>query len=254
MFQWSAVESERDEAVFDRFLKTNSIYFTAYKRKPLNSDSLRNSLHLVDINSDDRDDIVFDGQGNEEGRAIRIFINTGKSYKQALSTEQGIVKMDWLNGKLSRLYVEDWSCCGDYQRTLKIYSVTYGKTNTPVFKQFYQALTVNGAVLPDSVLQRTYRVTVTEAGERIRTAPVEDDTSFQRWNIGQRRGSGNSFDRLPRGVKGTVTGYAKDSSGVEWLYVELDAPYRPRTYIMYLDNKFPSKMIGWVRGEAVRKI
>jgi hypothetical protein len=254
VFRWENIELPPDETVVDRFLKSNSIYFSAYKRKPLNTDSLRKSLHFIDINNDDRTDIVFDGESNEEGRMVRVFINTGKSYKPVFSGDQGIVKMEWQNEKLSKLYMDDWSCCGDYQRTLKIYTVTYGKTNSPVFKQVYQALTVNGAVMPDSILQKPYRITIAETGARIRTAPVEDDTSFQRWNIGQKKGSGNSFDRLPKGVKGTAVGYAKDSTGAEWFYIELDAPYRPRTYIMYLDNKFPSRMIGWVRVSATRRV
>jgi hypothetical protein len=45
-----------------------------------------------------------------------------------------------------------------------------------------------------------------------------------------------------------------DNSGREWLYVEIDKDYLQTNDIIYIENKFPTKIKGWVSGRFVKML
>jgi hypothetical protein len=257
-FNWKAVEKSLPRSDIDRFIHDRPRDFYAYRQKDnccgLSFDSLYNDLHFLDLNGDGKNDVVFDGQTAGEPREIEIFINSGNHYKKAFSVIQGIVKMDWEGDQLSRIYIRDWGCCDADLEVQKIYDVHYDKTNYPIFAQIYQSVVIYHAPMPDSMLETPIQFEVLNQAYNIRSAPQKDDTSYQHWNNdgGSRIYNGNVVGKIVKGATGMALAKTVDNSGREWLYVEIDKEELLANDIIYAENKFPTKLKGWISGRFVK--
>jgi hypothetical protein len=172
---------------------------------------------------------------------------------------QGIVKLDWQEGRLSRIYIRDWGCCDAVLEFHKIYDISYDKKSNPTFKQIYQGIVIYEAKLPDSILDTPLRFEVLNQAYNIRSAPEKDDTSYQHWNNdgGDVKGityTGNIIGKLVKGSRGMALAKAVDASGREWLYVEIDNDYLLANDVIYIENKFPSKLKGWISSRFVKML
>lgn len=256
-FRWQP-EKKTSRLIIDQFIKDHPKDFKAYREKDsyVNIDSLKNDLHLLDINGDKKLDVLFDGRSGGEPREINIYINTGSSFKKVFSVWQGIVKMDWEGTLLKRIYIDDWGCCAEYQILHKIFDITYDKTNTPVFKQIYQSVSVSQGEIPSIILDKPFRFEVLNQGYKIRSEPVIDDTSARMWNTNQQegKGDGNSLGKLTRGATGTALAKKVDITGREWLYVEIDEPFLPKNDIIFIENKLPTKIAGWISSRFIKPL
>lgn len=257
-FNWKAIEKGVPRSDFDRFIHDRPRDFYAYRQKEnccgVSFDSLYNDLHFLDLNGDGKNDVVFDGQTAGEPREIEIFINNGNHYKKAFSVIQGVVKMDWEADRLSRIYIRDWGCCDEYLEVQKIYDVHYDKTNYPTFEQVYQSVVIYLAPLPDSMLKTPIQFEVLNQAYNIRSAPIKDDTSYQHWNNdgGSSTYTGNVVGKIVKGARGMALAKTVDNSGREWLYVEIDKEELLANDIIYTENKFPTKLKGWISGRFVK--
>ena len=259
-FKWASIEKKMPRAEVDRFINVFPKEFEAYRRSNesefRNLDSLVKHLHFVDINVDGNLDVIFDGQGSGEGSLVQLFINTGKGFKEIFSDMQGVAKIDWEENKMKRLYIVDWSSADDYIETNKIYGFTYDQPAAPAYKQIYQSIAINGfsAVRPDSLFDKPTRFEVLNNNYKIRSAPVIDDTGQFHWNKNQEseKGQGNSIGKLPKGTTGTALGKKTDATGREWWYVEIDETYQFDRDMLYVQNKFPTRVIGWISSRFIK--
>lgn len=171
---------------------------------------------------------------------------------------QGIVKLDWQGGRLSRIYIRDWGCCDAYLEFHKIYNVNYDKANYPTFRQIYQSIVMYEGILPDSILETPLRFEVLNQAYNIRSAPQKDDSSYKHWNndgdTQTRAFNGNIIGKLVKGTRGLALAKTVDDSGREWLYVEIDKEYLLANDIIRTENKFPTKLKGWISGRFVKML
>jgi hypothetical protein len=261
LFQWKEVEIQRPKPIIDKFIKDTPKEFQAYKRKDaevafLDLDSLRKALHFLDLNGDGKEDVIFEGQSDGEANEVAIFINTRQGYKKVFSTYQGVVKMDWENKRLARLYIDDWGCCDDYIERHMIYHVSYNQIGIPKFNKVCQGLSIYNGFTPDSLLEKKFTFEVLNEGYKMRSAPKIDDASVQPWDNDQTKntGSGNIIGRLLKGARGTALAKKLDNTGREWLFVQIDKAYFLKNDIFYEENKFPTKYIGWISSRFVKAL
>ena len=257
LLNWKAIEKKPSNLLLDKFLIETTNEFEFYYQKDADFtyptvDSLKKCLHFIDLNNDGREDVIFEGQNGAEAQQVHVFINTNNGYKMTFSTMQGVIKMDFKNNKLSKLYIDDWGCCDAYILFHKIYEVTYTSSNLPVFKQIYQGACIEYGNQPKIFLDQPYRFEVLNEGYKIRYSPIIDDTSFERWS--SEKPAGNTIGKLPKGAIGTALGRSIDKTGREWLYVEIDEPFFPKNDILYLEEKFPTKLIGWISSRFINKL
>ena len=260
-FNWKPLEKRVSRSDTYKFIQDHPKDFEAYRDRDEpsygrpNIDSLYNDLHFLDINGDGINDIVFDGESGGEPRLIEIYINQGKTYKKVFSEMQGVVKMDWQGGRLSRIFIRDWGCCDAYLEFHKIYNVKFDDKGIPTFDQIYQAASVYEGAVPDSILETPFRFEVINQGYNIRSAPIKDDSSMQYWNNEgeKRKGNGNSIGLLVKAAKGIALAKTVDNTGREWLYVDIDEGYLfPANNIIYKENKFPTKLTGWISSRYIK--
>lgn len=260
VYNWAAVETKMPKEKVNLFINAFPKEFEMYRRESdiYTHDSLIKSLHFVDVNGDGKDDVFFDGQSYGEPRLIELFIKTTQGYKKVFSEMQGIAKIDWEDHKIKRLYINNWGCCSDYQETNKIFELSFNQQGLPSFKQVYQSVTcyLMVAKRPDSLFEKPIRFEVLNENYNIRITPKIDESYIGPWNQGvedeKKLIKSNSIGRLPKGMIGTALGKKTDATGREWWYVEVDEQYKPDTAVFYLENKFPTRVIGWISSRFVK--
>jgi hypothetical protein len=257
-YNWAPVEKKMPRAQIDQFINAVPKEFELFRNNNSefhNLDSLAKSLHFVDVNGDGKEDVFFDGASGGEATLIALYVRTGQGYKKVFSDVQGVAKIDWADHKIKRLYITDWGCCADYQETNKIYEFTYDQQGIPTHKQVYQAVTCYTGVgkRPDSLFDSPIRFEVLNDKYKIRFAAVINDTDPYPWSFDEKPPRyGNTIGLLKKGATGTALGKKTDATGREWWYVEMDEEYRPEKNIFYIDNAFPTRVIGWVSSRFVK--
>lgn len=107
-FNWKRIEKKPVKAVMDKFIQDHKNEFEPYlmnepETYANNIDSLRKVLHFTDLNKDGKDDIIFEGESGSEAKMVKIFIAVGNGFKKVFSGFQCIDKLEWKDGRLSRL-------------------------------------------------------------------------------------------------------------------------------------------------------
>jgi hypothetical protein len=260
-FSWEKVEKKVPKSQIDQFIQSTPKEFELYRGElaksiGLNLDNLVPCLHFLDINGDNRLDVIYDGRTAGEGAIIEIFVNLGDTYKKVFSEMQSIFKLDWLDNKLYRLYIYDGGCCDDPLEFKKIYQAVYSKTNKPDFVQMYQGTGIGRSELPDTLLERPIRFEVLNDNYKIRSFPDVDDVSRQPWDDGIHPSHGNWIGKLSKGARGTAFGKKTDKLGREWWYVEIDEEFYPSGDVLLKEeeNEFPTKVIGWISSRFVKEL
>lgn len=258
-FNWDDISKKAPRPIVDKFIKRTANEFQWYNLKDtkayLNLDSLRKYIHFIDLNGDNMKDVIFEGQSSGEGQEIIIFINTGSSYKKVLTAFQSVVKLEYQDKRVKRLFVYDWGCCAEYIYRYKIYEANYNQTQIPTFKEVYQGLFFNEGIIPDTFLEKPFRFEVLNEGYKIRIAPQIDDTTYQVWTEDSTKDAlrGNTIARLTKGTAGTAIAEKKDKEGRVWLFVQIDEANIPKNSIIYLTDKFPTKLLGWISSRFIKE-
>jgi hypothetical protein len=259
MFNWQSIEKQMPKIVVTKFIqeKRSDFHFYGAGEYSLPIDSLYSRLHFVDLNNDGAMDVIYEGESDDEGGIVMIFMHYGGVYEKVFEERQNVYKMDWENGKLSRIFIDNIGCCADYVEFEKGFELTNNTINKPLFKQFYQTASayIFGMKKPDSLFDKHFRFEVMNDNYNLRYQPVIDDTSFEPWNSDDTfpKALGNTIAKLPEGAKGTALAKQTDKTGRVWWYVEMDEQYPLKQYVLYQNqNKFPTKVKGWLSSRFVK--
>jgi hypothetical protein len=156
--------------------------------------------------------------------------------------------MEWKDKKLNKLFITDWGCCDDYVARNEIYSVHFNNVNTPAFMKIYQSVELYNGYRPKELLDRPFRFEVLNENYKLRSEPIIDDISYAAWDEeeGRKNGTGNVVGKLHKGAKGTAIAKSVDNTGREWWYVEIDEADLPKDHVLYIENKFTTRIRGWI--------
>lgn len=91
-------------------------YFGNIDSINLNSNVLfEKHLHFIDINADNKLDVIFEGWSGAEGEAISIYINNSGRLKRFFYGTQYIENLNFsTDGKLTTFTILDFGCCAEY--------------------------------------------------------------------------------------------------------------------------------------------
>lgn len=250
-FSWEEVENWNPQLI-EKFIQLTPNEFEYYRmNEPYypNLDSLKKALHVVDINGDKKEDIVFDGQTLGEPREISIFINQGKTFKKVFSDRQGILKMEFKDGSLSRLHLLDWGCCADYRSFVKFYDVKLEKGELK-FKFQAKFQYIQNTNLPQLYCDTLKQIKVLNNMYNLRSMPWVDDTSSYGYE-GQEV-KGNVLGKLPKDAKALVLAKEFDATNRLWYFVAV-LPKCDLTQTVFFEDpkEIKSYKCGWISSRFV---
>jgi len=261
-FSWAAVEQRPTPEQLNTFLAQHRKDFPWFLDKPekydhRTVDSLKKRLHFIDLDRDHQPDVIFEGESGGEATMFTIYLNRSNTYKEVFSNEQGIIRMDWQDGRLHKLYIQDWGCCAENVNINKIFQLSYDAAGDPKFIQVYQGCSIKGTSLPDTLFEKAFRFEVINPAYNIRLAPVVDDASEQEWDVDGQPKHGNIIATLAQGATGTALAKKIDATGREWWFVEIDEEYYPASSYAFFNAthlEFPTKISGWISSRFVKPI
>ena len=214
------------------------------------------SLHLIDLNKDGIDEIVFTGQSGEEGNRVDIFKKEKNSYTKIFSERQNLTDIITTQDQLY-LFISDPGCCAEYSTIQKIYTTDLN-LSTSSFQQTYQSQIINQTKLPSSLFKNPIPFKVTLEAYKVRLEPAFDDSSKKDYDdMNEFKPSGNIIAKLPNYTIGNALGYMTDPSGTKWWFVEIDEKARLRN-VKYdrtdQTKKYPTRRKGWINSKYIEKI
>jgi hypothetical protein len=259
-YKWT---SEKDQQKILNFLKTEKEKYFSYFNKDsiqygldFTTNGLIHSLHLIDLNKDGVDEIIFTGLSDEEGNRIDIFKKEKTSYTKIFSARQNLTEIIIEKDRLY-LYISDPGCCAEYSTIQKIFKVDLNLSISS-FQQTYQSQIINGTKLPDSLFKKAIRFKVTLDAYKVRFEPKFDDSTKMFYDdMNEFKPSGNIIAKLPENTAGNALGYMTDPSGTKWWFVEIDEKAQLRN-VKYdrtdQTKKYPTHIRGWINSKYIQKL
>ena len=254
-FDWKPYEQKND-ILIRSFINTHKDIFTQFKQNDPYSPTIQDlikSLHLLDLDKDGNNEIIFDGPSGGEANEVMIFQKINQKYEIILTEIQNIDTIEWEANK-PKIYISDWGCCAAYTGTEKIFTMTKAKNGKIEFTKIYQALAFYPDRKPDSLFTTPIRFKVNVDNYKLRFAPRFDDSTAQQWDEEGAKSTGNVIANLPVNSTGYAIGFKTDKSGRHWWYVEIDENSKLRNLKLYTDDKFPAKVIGWTSSNFLERL
>jgi len=257
-YKWT---SKNDQQKILNFLKTEKEKYFSYFNKDsiqygldFTTNGLIHSLHLIDLNKDGVDEIIFTGLSDEEGNRIDIFKKEKTSYTKIFSARQNLTEIIIAKDRLY-LYILDPGCCAEYSTIQKILKADLNLSISS-FQQTYQSQIINGTKLPDSLFKKVIRFKVTLDAYKVRFEPKFDDSTKMFYDeMNEFKPSGNIIAKLPKNTAGIALGYMTDPSGTKWWFVEIDEKARLRN-VKYdrtdQIKKYPTHIRGWINSKYIQ--
>ncbi|MEI6684140.1 MAG: VCBS repeat-containing protein [Bacteroidota bacterium] len=235
--------------VVDTFLARNPDQFPQFTGDSLPKYSpgkLKKCLYPVDINGDNRPDIIFSGYGGGETPLVRIYLNRGDSFELVFEDYQYITRLKKKEGKLTDLSTGDVGSGDNYLYFTRDYKVNQ-EHNVPEFIKVKQHV--------------AYRYT--EEPVRYYSVPVpfiaKADTMLLRASAARLNEPffpkpetfGNIVAKYRSKAKGMVLAIKSYGKGNDWYFVEVYPGTMPTASILYDLDRLPSFIRGWVSGQSI---
>ena len=242
-YETEKVSTELIESIFET-IKGNP--YTELKYFIQNIDK----FHLIDIDGDNRNEIVYNGFNGSEGEMILIIESSASGYQISLKVFGRIVDIS-NNKKPSEFIVLDYSCCGGYVTHLETFQYNSKLESFEIVKSLAK---IDETVLPKTQIE-----------------PVKFKVLNEKYNLrfspeivtGLKSGSFD-FDPIENqniiavystGDTGTAIAESIDETGRVWWFVIMDSyPDKSKSVFYKGNNKFDSyNPVGWISNRFVEK-
>lgn len=215
---------------------------------------LKNAIHIIDVNGNGKNDIVYEGSGGWETNKVFIFLNTAEGFKRIFYDWQYVAKLEFKDNKLWRLYTYNPGCCADYMVFNKIFEFDF--INYPhFFKEIYSTSYYKHTQLSKSYLDKPIKFSVLEDSCKLRTEPqIGDRDSLILF--GSNVHMGNDAGRIAKGAIGRAIATQADTRGNVWWLVEMDLHAKISGDVFYneMSENDLSGKVGWINGKAAKVI
>ncbi len=254
-FDWRGFES-----VDSYDIKQSFVEFINQNTELLNSElvmlksmdkELRFEIKAVDINNDKLVDIIYQGPWGGEGSIVHFFIRTPEGFEKVFTTRQGIVKVEWKEEFLNKIFVRDWGCCADPTLTNSVFQISY-QNKIPTFELVWQSIELEEFLTkPKNYFPEPQRFEIENEKYKLRANPwIDDETENYHLEI-----TGNTIGILKKGYMGTAYASREDETGRTWWYVIIDSQHELEdAYINYPYYEFKPHLVGWISSRYIKKL
>jgi|SRR5690554_2363770 len=250
-FLWPENEN-MNSALIEKFIDLTPQEFQNYRlNEPysLTISDLTKALHIIDLNNDGLDDIIFDGLSGGEPRQISIFINNGHSFDKVFTDYQQISSLKFDQGVLSEIQIKDWACCDGFTETYRLYDVSYIKG---AFKFIFieSFMYLDNTTLPEFYWTERKKIKVLNDKYNIRFSPQIDDSTevYYDW----RPTYGNTVGKLEKNTIACAISESTDLTGRIWFFVAIYPEYDiQESYLFNHKDEIRSYKCGWISSRFV---
>lgn len=240
----------RPGKVIDRFLLLNLYRFPQFSSdstRPVRLADLKKCLYPMDLNGDQRADMIFSGFSGGESGKTQIFINRQDSFELVFEDYQYVVSLVIQAGILTGLQIADIGCCDAYLYFTRDYAVKQQGSELDFIKGKQSAVyhfteRPFDLISPPVTWKSVYDTTLIRAS----AANLDDPFNpyLETW--------GNTIAGYTTDIHGTALARKKDQHGITWYYVEIIPDVRPKKSIFYEIEKFPTFIQGWVEETLIK--
>lgn len=250
-FSWSKIE-KNNPSLISRFIDLTPKEFEFYKLDEsysLTIQDLINDLHVVDINNDGLDDIIFDGSSGGEANEISIFINKSNSFEKIFTDYQGILSVEFDKGILNKINIKDWGCCAEFIVTTKFYDVKF-RNGEFEFVQKKSFKYLENTFLPVTYWNETKKISVLNDNYNLRFSPQIDDTS-EVYYVGEPTYR-NKIGKLKNNTKAIAIAESTDTTGRVWFFVAIYPEFDvSESYFYNYKDEIKSYKCGWISSRFI---
>lgn len=258
-FKWSDIEAKvsltvkqvkaEKRKIVKALFKTG--YFEQFDWDKNYLNRMRDSIHFVNINSDENIDVIYTGEYQGEGNITILLLNMGEKYKSIFNENGKPCKFIYENNIIKRLFIVNEGCCASPDT----YLFTYEFSNTVEglkFKTIFSSTIVTGSKMPNSLLSKPFIKNIVQKKVHLRSSPVLKNYPYDDFLIQY----GNRIGVLKENTPVKVIAEQKDNKGNTWCFVEIAAQYKIYNTVFYSPEYFiklkKSKELyaGWVHSKA----
>ncbi len=255
-FDWRGLEEYNSYLVkqeFKEYAKANDLLAVEINFIEVSNynGGLINHLKAIDINNDSQADIIYRGPSGGEPYLFKIFINQNGRFNKVFETMQGVVKVEWEDERLSKIYAHDWGCCAEIRVINRVFDVEYNN-NIPSIKQVFESVEVERMSKPIQFFKQPKEFKILNENYRLRMDPWIDDESIQFTDDYTER-LGNTIGLLHKGQTGTAYAFRKDETGREWWYVTIKSNELKDSVIYNEDLVDNVVHVGWLSSRYVEE-
>ena len=247
-FEWENFELADMKTKID-FLSKAKEFNNLIENGLYTRESLLNDLHVIDLNGDGQNDIVFDGLSGGEPNRIAIFINERATFLKVFDDYQKILKIEFQSDKLNQIWIENRGCCGDPMVQLKSYKVSYDNS-VPKFEKIIQSRFFNdcSAIRPKEKFEVVIKFEVMNDNYNIRFSPEINNENEYCWD----QITGNILGSLTKGQKGFALGEYLDETGRIWWFSAFPPDTNIENSFYYNHGISEDWALGWISSRYVQ--
>ena len=260
---WKGIEKNNDilKAAFEKaaptLLKYEYELYTGAGGEYYTTKDFEKSCHILDINNDGLDDIIYTGSTGSEGTEVAVFLNTNSGFKMVLKQVQRIAKLEFKNDKLFRLYINDDGCCDAWVDFNRVYEVNYNNA-TLQFSTVYLTSIQHISRYPKEYFKTPIHFEVLNNHYKMHLEPNAADTIMNDFTFPDHPFKANNVvDTLMKGTKGRAIAAKTDKTGRVWWLVEIDTSYKDYGNLFYEqagDSLTKASKMGWISSRYVKRL
>lgn len=235
--------------VIEQFLEKNLSQFPQFTNDSTprhGIKELRKCLFPIDINGDQKTDMIFSGYSGGEADVTRIYINRGDHFDFDFEDYQYISRFTMTKGKLTSMQVGDPGCGDAYLYFTRDYSVNQD-SSAPVFIKGKQTVIYRYTEEPVQYFPepKAFRAVGDTLMARASAARLNEPFNPHLDTFG------NIVAKYRSKAKGLALAVKKDEKGNNWYFVEIFPDTSPSASILYGTEKIPTFLRGWVSGMGI---
>ncbi|MDW3197030.1 MAG: hypothetical protein R8G66_31925 [Cytophagales bacterium] len=249
---WDAIKTDyQRQQTIPKIIDKIEIPFD-YVRENVKKGEQLDSFHLIDINADGLNDVIFEGfdGGNEE--SLVFYINTGDTYQKSRVIKGRIQRIERSsNNSLLSFTIHDYHCCAtfvDHILTLDIVR----KESKYEFILHNDFAYMYDTEQPDHFISKTPFVTI-NAEYKLRAQPIIDNNYD---NLPEEEIiDGNTVAIYPKGSRGYAIAKHTDETERIWWFVVMENNLKPLKSNLYTgNNELSFRSLGWMSSRYVKKL
>jgi len=226
-------EKNKDIAFLQEFLLAHdSLIVSEYSFEEILS-----HLYAIDINGDNKKDVVFEGPSGSERDVVHIYLNKENNFEKVFTQYQYFRNLKFKNNRLISFSISNPGCCADPQVIDYDYTVSY-KNDQPKFDLSKSTGYLEHSQKAITKLPVPTNFTIKKDGAVTRTECYIFDIEHPFYGP-----EGNIVSKFKKGDTGMAIA-SSNEDGQEWLYV-LMSPTKAKN-INPTFGEQPTYTYGWI--------